>query len=111
MKLIDRLMELNGQNEEAAYNDCPLNYSKDVIPLETFVPDCDNCEVCLEQELKNNSFEVKIMDGESVTWTREQVLYTLLEWESVFSVHQVLAEIDNGMIYDRDGMTIKKVGD
>ncbi len=56
MKLIDKLMELNGDNEKAAEDDCPFNYPDKVIDRDTFTPCCggDNsdCESCHGQELK-----------------------------------------------------------
>ena len=50
MKLIDKLMELNGHDKDRAEEDCPLNYPEEMFP--TVAHSCDeDCESCQEQEL------------------------------------------------------------
>lgn len=50
MKLIDKLMELNGYDKDRAIDDCPFNYPEETFP--TVAQKCDgDCETCQSQEL------------------------------------------------------------
>jgi len=56
MKLIDKLLKLNNDNQLDAECDCPYNYHKGEIPIDSFISYCDEdgsgCEQCHNQELK-----------------------------------------------------------
>ena len=56
MKLFDILLGLNNGNQLDAECDCPYNYHKGEIPIDSFISYCDEdgsgCEQCHNQELK-----------------------------------------------------------
>ncbi|MEG6521111.1 hypothetical protein [Desulfotomaculum sp. 1211_IL3151] len=53
MRLIEKLMQLNGKTEEQSWYDCPFNYEQ--IKVDSFVAYCDEggsgCEWCHNQEI------------------------------------------------------------